>query len=89
MPDRLSSRSWPLVGRAEELERLSRVRRAGDVLGVVLSGAAGVGKSRLAREALAAAAERRRAHGMGAGDAQRRGGADGRAGRAARGGFAL
>ncbi len=55
MPDRLSSRSWPLVGRVEELERLSRVRGAGDAPGVVLRGPAGVGKSRLAREAIAAA----------------------------------
>src|SRR6266496_3604725 len=45
--------SWPLVGRRVEVEALGVV--IGDVgaNGVVLAGAAGVGKTRLAREALA------------------------------------
>ncbi len=47
--------SWPLVGRRAEVEALRAV--IGDVgaNGVVLAGAAGVGKTRLAREALAQA----------------------------------
>jgi DNA-binding CsgD family transcriptional regulator len=44
--------SWPLVGRQAELEALvADIREARG--GVVLAGAAGVGKTRLAREALA------------------------------------
>ncbi|MBV9334673.1 MAG: ATP-binding protein, partial [Solirubrobacterales bacterium] len=46
-----SQRQWPLVGRAGELELIARARSEG-ASGVVLVGAAGVGKSRLAREAL-------------------------------------
>jgi DNA-binding CsgD family transcriptional regulator len=49
--------AWPLVGRQAELEALAAAlgdTRAG---GVVLAGAAGVGKTRLAREALARAVE--------------------------------
>lgn len=46
--------TWPLTGRAEELALgTGLVRGAGS--GVVLAGAAGVGKTRLAREILAAA----------------------------------
>ena len=44
-------RLWPLVGRAHELAFVRRVRRSGAGHGVVLSGAPGVGKSRLAAEA--------------------------------------
>jgi hypothetical protein len=53
------SRGWPLTGRAEELGRISELthRRDGPA-GVVLAGAAGVGKTRLARETLAAAEQR-------------------------------
>lgn len=47
-------RAWPLSGRADELAALlERIRAGGSV---VLDGAAGVGKSRLAAEALAAVA---------------------------------
>jgi ATP/maltotriose-dependent transcriptional regulator MalT len=46
--------AWPLVGRADEVAlALGAVRRRG---GVVLAGASGVGKTRLAREVVAAAA---------------------------------
>src|SRR5262245_18609943 len=43
---------WPLTGRSAELERLGSLYRDGDVGGVVLFGPAGVGKTRLAEEAL-------------------------------------
>lgn len=47
---------WPLVGRAEELRLVGGVAvRDGRPGGVLVAGAAGVGKTRLAREALAAA----------------------------------
>ncbi|MBV9808684.1 MAG: AAA family ATPase [Solirubrobacterales bacterium] len=46
--------SWPLVARAVELEQIAAARANGHV-GVVIHGLAGVGKSRLAREALARA----------------------------------
>ncbi|HEY8524055.1 MAG TPA: helix-turn-helix transcriptional regulator [Acidimicrobiales bacterium] len=45
---------WPLVGREEELEYLARVRADG-APAVVVGGAPGVGRSRLAAEALVAA----------------------------------
>jgi DNA-binding NarL/FixJ family response regulator len=52
-------RSWPLTGRAEELRFIEAAsRRVGRPRGVVLAGAAGVGKTRLAREALSALARR-------------------------------
>ncbi|MEX2254929.1 MAG: LuxR family transcriptional regulator [Acidimicrobiia bacterium] len=47
---------WPLVGRVDELELVLDALRAGR--GVVLSGQAGVGKSRLAAELLGAVADR-------------------------------
>lgn len=50
------SNSWPLVGRRHELERIAAAREAGRG-GVVLIGPAGVGKSRLARTAVAQAGE--------------------------------
>ncbi|MGE0219777.1 LuxR C-terminal-related transcriptional regulator [Mycolicibacterium sp.] len=54
------SRRWPLVGRSEELEVIAEATRAGAprARGIVLSGAAGVGKTRIAREAVAACAPR-------------------------------
>ncbi|MFZ0122268.1 MAG: hypothetical protein WAL99_23070 [Pseudonocardiaceae bacterium] len=51
--------TWPLTGRAEELSLISGLTRGREgPTGVVLAGAAGVGKTRLAREALAAAQQR-------------------------------
>jgi DNA-binding CsgD family transcriptional regulator len=47
--------AWPLVGRREELERIERVLRDRAASGVVVAGAAGVGKTRFAREALGVA----------------------------------
>src|SRR5437763_3892181 len=50
---------WPLTGRAEELRVISGLTRHRDgPVGVVLAGEAGVGKTRLAREALAVAKQR-------------------------------
>jgi DNA-binding CsgD family transcriptional regulator len=47
---------WPLTGRSEELRLVSEViGAAGENAGIVVAGAAGVGKTRLAREALTAA----------------------------------
>ena len=45
-------RSWPLTGRDEELRRVAAAIRPG-AAGIVVAGPAGVGKTRLAREALA------------------------------------
>jgi DNA-binding CsgD family transcriptional regulator len=47
--------TWPLVGRQAELEVLSAVLADTHAGGVVLAGEAGVGKTRMAREALARA----------------------------------
>lgn len=47
--------AWPLVGREEELEAIASARSVQGYRGVVVIADAGVGKSRLAREALAAA----------------------------------
>jgi hypothetical protein len=46
---------WPLVGRDEELARIEELRRGSIAPAVVLVAAAGVGKSSLARHAVAAA----------------------------------
>lgn len=45
-------RPWPLTGRDEELRRVAAAIRPGTA-GVIVAGPAGVGKTRLAREALA------------------------------------
>ena len=50
-------RPWPLTGRDEELRRVAAAIRSGAV-GIVVAGPAGVGKTRLAREALAVAGGR-------------------------------
>ena len=49
--------SWPLIGRSEELERIATVRTNETSPAVAVIAPAGVGKSRLARAAAAAAAE--------------------------------
>jgi DNA-binding CsgD family transcriptional regulator len=49
--------AWPLVGRTEELALLRQLRSASPRTSAILSGPAGVGKSRLAREAVAEAAK--------------------------------
>ncbi|MCW2554938.1 MAG: LuxR family transcriptional regulator, partial [Mycobacterium sp.] len=46
---------WPLTGRSTEMRLIGDAISDPDVSGIVISGAAGVGKSRVAREALAAA----------------------------------
>jgi hypothetical protein len=51
--------AWPLTGRAEELSVIAGVLCADEAYGgVVIARSAGVGKTRLAREAAAAAADR-------------------------------
>ena len=47
---------WPLVGRREELSIIEHTLSDRQYRGLLLAGAPGVGKTRLAREALAAAA---------------------------------
>jgi DNA-binding CsgD family transcriptional regulator len=46
---------WPLIGRSEEMGAIQAAISAPDVSGIVVYGAAGVGKSRIAREALSVA----------------------------------
>lgn len=53
-PAAYDARQWPLIGRDGELTLIADTR-GGEAAGVVLSGPAGVGKSRLARQALEAA----------------------------------
>ncbi|MDT7795917.1 MAG: hypothetical protein QOD59_5358 [Mycobacterium sp.] len=50
--------SWPLTGRSEEMLAIDAAIWASDVSGIVVFGPAGVGKSRIAREALTAAVSR-------------------------------
>jgi DNA-binding CsgD family transcriptional regulator len=47
--------SWPLVGRTEGMRTLDAAISAGDVSGVLVSGAEGVGKTRIVRDALSVA----------------------------------
>ena len=47
--------NWPLIGRQEELSVIEHALEDGQYRGLLLAGASGVGKTRLAREALAAA----------------------------------
>ena len=47
--------NWPLIGRREELLIIDRTLGDGQFSGLLLAGAPGVGKTRLAREALTAA----------------------------------
>ncbi|MGZ4171165.1 MAG: ATP-binding protein [Solirubrobacteraceae bacterium] len=59
MSDRVSptaapaTRDWPLVGRDAELQQIAAARASPSCPGVVISGAVGVGRSRLARETVA------------------------------------
>ncbi|MFG1704184.1 AAA family ATPase [Nonomuraea sp. M3C6] len=46
-------RGWPFVGRDEELDIVRSCLRRGEAIGVVISGEAGIGKTRLAQEILA------------------------------------
>ncbi|EHB58491.1 transcriptional regulator, LuxR family [Mycolicibacterium rhodesiae JS60] len=50
--------SWPLIGRTGQMKTIESAIAATDVAGAVISGAAGVGKSRIAREALSFAKSR-------------------------------
>ncbi|WP_372511529.1 LuxR C-terminal-related transcriptional regulator [Mycobacterium gordonae] len=52
--------SWPLVGRSEEMRTIKAALTTSGVSGVVVSGAAGVGKSRIVREALSVASSGQR-----------------------------
>ena len=64
MPDRFYAfyvqLKWPLTGRADKLRIIEAAMSDRDCSGIVIGGAAGVGKSRLAREALNAAASQGR-----------------------------
>jgi hypothetical protein len=44
--------SWPLIGRAGEMRTIEAAISASAVSGILVCGPAGVGKSRIAREAL-------------------------------------
>src|ERR1700761_4548601 len=48
--------TWPLVGRAKEMRLIESAMSDPTTSGAVICGSSGVGKSRVAREALAAAA---------------------------------
>lgn len=50
--------SWPLIGRTGELKSIEAAISASGVSGVLVCGAEGVGKSRIARDALSALASR-------------------------------
>jgi DNA-binding NarL/FixJ family response regulator len=57
VPTRRMGAEWPLVGRVEELDFLRQIRSSIPAGSAVISGPAGVGKSRLARASLSEAAE--------------------------------
>jgi DNA-binding NarL/FixJ family response regulator len=57
-PQSSGSGSWPFVGRERELGQIEQALATEGCPGVVLYGSAGVGKSRLAREALTRAGQR-------------------------------
>jgi hypothetical protein len=48
--------TWPLTGRSEEMHQIGAALSESQVAGVLISGGPGVGKSRVAREALTVAA---------------------------------
>jgi len=50
--------AWPLIGREAELRHVAEALAGGTAGGVVIAGSAGVGKTRLAREAAELAAAR-------------------------------
>jgi DNA-binding CsgD family transcriptional regulator len=50
--------SWPLIGRSADMRAIEAAIVASDASGIVVTGAAGVGKSRITRAALDAAASR-------------------------------
>lgn len=50
--------SWPLIGRTDQMRAIEAAIAAPAVAGILVCGAEGVGKSRITREALAAAAAR-------------------------------
>jgi DNA-binding CsgD family transcriptional regulator len=60
---RLAGSRWPLVGRREELDAVADALADVGCQGVLVCGPAGVGKTRLAEECLAAAQQRGRAGG--------------------------
>src|ERR1700687_5488758 len=49
---------WLLTGRSEEMRIIAAALSDGDITGIAVCGAAGVGKSRIAREALGLATSR-------------------------------
>ena len=55
--ERLVGPDWPLTGRTAELSMIEAALSAGTAGGIVLAGGPGVGKTRLAREAVLRAAE--------------------------------
>jgi DNA-binding CsgD family transcriptional regulator len=57
--------TWPLTARSELFDQIGRAYTDGSAGGVVLTGAAGVGKTRLGEELLRAAASRPTAHAVG------------------------
>src|SRR5215208_64899 len=56
--DQTSHMAWPLIGREAELRHVAETLADGTAGGVVIAGSAGVGKTRLAREAAELAAAR-------------------------------